>query len=33
MRRIVKSRCLLRKHHNAILNFENDPIIGVFTLL
>jgi predicted nuclease of predicted toxin-antitoxin system len=24
---------LLRKHHNAILSFENDPIIGVFTLL
>jgi predicted nuclease of predicted toxin-antitoxin system len=24
---------LLRKHHNAILSFENDPIVGVFTLL
>jgi predicted nuclease of predicted toxin-antitoxin system len=24
---------LLRKHHNAILSFENDQIVGVFTLL
>jgi hypothetical protein len=31
--RQLPDTALLRKHHNAILSFENDPIVGVFTLL